>query len=37
MVEFSIQAALEFLTPFAVCNIDVDAHHPMRTTVSVVG
>src|SRR5262245_28330296 len=36
MVELSIQSALEFLSPFAICNIDVDANHPMRTTVAVI-
>src|SRR6516164_10807760 len=33
VVEFSVQRMLVMLCTFALCDINVDAYHPLRTTI----
>ena len=36
VVEFGIQRALVLLRAFALCDVDVDAYHPVRTPIFTV-
>src|SRR5262249_52865505 len=36
MVEFGVQRALALFRSFALCDVDVDAHHALRVTITIV-
>ena len=37
MVKLGIHCAMMFLRSFALGDINIDAHHPLRTAIAVVG